>query len=549
MRPTRVRYLAVSLATLAAVLLYLHRFCLSFAERYVKEDLRLTNDQMAWLLAAFFLSYALAQVPAGWLSDRFGARLMLAGYILVWSLCTGLMGMAMSFSVILILRLGCGLGQAGAFPTSAALLSRWVPFSRRGLASGIVSYGGRLGGAIAPVLTAYLIVAFVPAEAPSLLQPGDLLDAAALCARLRHPDDPSTAQLGPRVLEWLPPATVQGIRDGGVAPEDTLLAGLNEALSQRNLPSGIPLNTLPLPREALALAKLPPEQLTEQESTRFNRLLLEAAYPEAIRKLYAQGWRPVVVLYGALGLFVAALFWLTFRNRPEEHPSCNAAEVELIQEGIRLSRRPVGVLPLGPILRSRSLWLISLAQFGTNFGWTFLLTWWARYLAEVPKVPVLERGWLAGLPLFVGMFGQLLGGWLTDRLVRRLGLRWGRCLPMSLSRFVAVAAFLLCLVLRSPWSMTAALAVVALATDLGTPASWAYNQDVGGRYVGAVLGWGNMWGNFGAFLSPLVLNYLQALWGWNAVFLACAGAFQFAGILALGVDATVPVFPVEKPEG
>src|SRR5579864_4438816 len=111
-----------------AVLLYLHRFCLSFAERYIKEDLGLSNGQTALLLSAFFWAYGLAQVPAGWLSDRRGARLVLTLYILLWSLCTGLIGAATAFALILALRLGCGLAQAGAYPTSAALLTDWVPF-------------------------------------------------------------------------------------------------------------------------------------------------------------------------------------------------------------------------------------------------------------------------------------------------------------------------------------------------------------------------------------------------------------------------------------
>ena len=69
--------MVVASASLMAVLLYLDRFCLSFVEVYVQEDLGLTNTQVGWMLSAFFWTYALGQVPAGWLSDRFGSRLML----------------------------------------------------------------------------------------------------------------------------------------------------------------------------------------------------------------------------------------------------------------------------------------------------------------------------------------------------------------------------------------------------------------------------------------------------------------------------------------
>jgi MFS family permease len=202
------------------------------------------------------------------------------------------------------------------------------------------------------------------------------------------------------------------------------------------------------------------------------------------------------------------------------------------------------------MLASRSLGLLSLCQFLTNVGWVFLVTWLPRYLAEVHQVPVLQRGWMVAVPLFVGMGGMFAGGWITDRLARWLGVRWGRCVPISWSRYVAAAAYLTCLWLPSPWAVTGALAVVALANDLGMPAIWAYTQDVGGRHVGSVLGWGNMWGNLGAAVSPLVLNALVKEFGWEALFLTCAGAYCLAGVVALGVDARLPIVPLgEGPLG
>jgi sugar phosphate permease len=145
-RAAYIRFLVVALTTLISLLLFLDRLCLSFAERYIKEDSQLSNQQMSVLLGSFFFAYALAQVPSGWLSDRYGARLMLVLYILLWSVFTGVMGLAVTFAAVLALRFGCGLAQAGAYPTSGGVVSKWVPFSERGMASGIVSLGGRVGG-------------------------------------------------------------------------------------------------------------------------------------------------------------------------------------------------------------------------------------------------------------------------------------------------------------------------------------------------------------------------------------------------------------------
>src|SRR5207253_5530150 len=85
MRPTHVRYLIVLVAMLAAVLLYLERVCVSVAEVYVREDLRIGKMEMDVAFGAFFIAYALGQVPSGWLSQRYGPRLMLALYMLGWS--------------------------------------------------------------------------------------------------------------------------------------------------------------------------------------------------------------------------------------------------------------------------------------------------------------------------------------------------------------------------------------------------------------------------------------------------------------------------------
>jgi sugar phosphate permease len=549
-RPTHVRYLIVAVTTLAAVMLYLHRFCLGFAERYIKDDLNLTSGQIGVLFSAFLFAYAVGQVPAGWFGDRWGARAALGSYILVWSVFTGLMGLAAGFVAVFLLRAGCGLAQAGAYPVSAGLLSHWVPFPARGFASAVVSVGGRLGGAVAPVLTAYLLVAFVPADTPAQLAPADLVDVPGLCRSL-----PKTG-VGRRLLYRFQSQAADAVRHLAALkpgetpdPEQIVLVdgAMNSVLRDPKFCEAQDVRELPVEAEARRLGERSRSELSEAQVERLNRLVLEAAYPAHLKKLYVAGWRAVMSLYGAAGVLVATLFWLTFRDRPERHPLANTAEVALIAT----SRPPTvtspegraGALPLGAILRHRSLWLSSLSQFMTNFGWIFLGLWVPAYLAEVHRVPAVARGWMASVPMAVGMIGMLAGGWVTDRLTRAIGLRWGRGLPMSVTRFVGMAAFVVCAWEPSPWVAVAALAVVAVSVDLGTASVWAFMQDVGGRYVGSVLGWGNMWGAVGAGVSTLVVGAVigRPNLGWNAAFLICAASFLISGLAALGVDAREPL--------
>jgi sugar phosphate permease len=143
-----------------AMLLYLHRVCLSTAAPAIRATFGLGVVEMGWVFNAFFLAYALAQVPAGWLGDRLGVRGALTGAALTWSLCTALTGWAGGPAGLFLARFAVGLGQAGAYPMAARVNSRWIPFQRRALASGLINLGGRAGGALTPWLTATLILAW-----------------------------------------------------------------------------------------------------------------------------------------------------------------------------------------------------------------------------------------------------------------------------------------------------------------------------------------------------------------------------------------------------
>ena len=605
--PTHVRYWVVLVSMLMAVLLYLDRFCISFAANYIRDDLGLSQAQLGLMFSAFFFSYALAQVPSGWLSDRFGARIMLTLYILVWSLFTFLTGVVFGLVLLLVMRVACGLGQAGAYPTSASIISKWIPFSGRGGASSIVALGGRLGGAIAPPLTALLIVLLVPIDPDGTSEQfstDDILHGGAeFCGRLvpaattgvktsAAPDaaitrvwmllrpqlDSATAQQTIRTARSYQQLVAQRATQSQqeqpvtVGPESivitdshrqALVVALNAVLARDDFFEEQAFSRLKkVPREATALVNRRQQDggLTPAEQRRFHRLLIETCFPGTLKGIYVRGWRPVMYIYGAGGLLVAVLFWLLVRDRPEQHPWASDAEHDLIAAGRPANApgphgKPRGV-PLMPLLRSRSMWCDCLMQTGGNVAWLFLVSFLAIYLMEVHEVEIYWRGVLVAAPMFVGMLGMLVGGRLTDALVPRIGLKWARRLPLVATKVSGAAAYACCIwfstfpsdsVFNSAVSYTVLFCVVALSTDLGNPAGWAFKQDVGGRYVGSVLGWGNMWGNFGATISPViyaaVLGDHPGISDWNTLFFVCMSAFAFSGFCAMGIDATIPIAP------
>jgi MFS family permease len=156
-------------------------------------------------------------------------------------------------------------------------------------------------------------------------------------------------------------------------------------------------------------------------------------------------------------------------------------------------------------------------------------------------VPIEERGTMAMAPAVAACVGMFLGGGLTDWLAARLGLRWGRALPIGMVPLICAVSYLACPFLPGAWPVIGALCVMAFAVDLGVPAIWALMQDIGGRHTGAALGWGNMWGNFGAALSPVLLSRIQVHAGWPAVFVTCAVSFLVAAAAGLLIDATRPL--------
>ena len=259
------------------------------------------------------------------------------------------------------------------------------------------------------------------------------------------------------------------------------------------------------------------------------------------------GWRVALVLFGVLGIFWSAVFWWVVRDHPGLHPWANPAEAALPDTLPPPTTAQTIIPPILLFLRSRNMWALSLLQFGNNVGWAFLITKFPEYLETVHGKTGSERGFLASLPGFVGCAGMFLGGFLTDALIRRLGLRRGRLAPMLIGTAGACLAYLFCSAADTVVIVVAAMCLLTICTDLAVPAVWAVAQDIGGRRVGPVLGWGNMWGNFGAAVCPLLLGKVERDFGWTAVFLTGAGAYFFAGCCALMIDPTKPVEP--EPAG
>jgi MFS family permease len=151
------RWALIGLLFFAALINYLDRATLSVALPRISGDLHLDPTAKGVLLSAFFWSYALMQVPVGWLADRVSLRWLYAASFALWSLACGFTGLAGSLAVLILLRIILGIGEAIYLPGSIKFITITFSPEERGLPTGMFDSGIRTGLAIGAPLVAWLV--------------------------------------------------------------------------------------------------------------------------------------------------------------------------------------------------------------------------------------------------------------------------------------------------------------------------------------------------------------------------------------------------------
>ncbi len=301
----------------------------------------------------------------------------------------------------------------------------------------------------------------------------------------------------------------------------------------------------PIATRSLSRWILPSERGFAQGITHAGSRVGAALTPAIVVWLMASyGWRMPFFAFGAIGLLWAAVWYWYYRDTPAEHPAVNRAERDLILSSVGGGRASHGrTVPWGLILRSSTLWTLSLMYFCYAYCISVYLDWFPKYLHDHRGFDLKHMGIYASLPLFAGTGGALIGGWLSDHWAKRSGdLKTAR-------RSVAVAGFLLAAGAILPATFTASatvsvwytcLAVFGLETTVGV--SWAIPLDIGGDYAGSVSSVMNTCGNIGGAVSATVLGYLVQSYGWNVPFVVASALCVTAAALFTGIDATRKIF-------
>ena len=414
----RVRWGILAMLFAVTALNYADRATLSIAQTQISQTFHLDPKQMGFLFSAFAWSYVAAQLPSGWLLDRFGSRIVYFASIFLWSLftllcgATGFLTGGAAFAVFLALRLLVGTAEAPAFPANSRIASAWFPKTERGGAAAIFNSAQY-----------FATVVFAP------------------------------------LMGWL------------------------------------------------------------------------------VEKF---AWPSVFYVMGALGIG-ASFLWLKFVQAPKQHPRLSAAELAYLEQGGALvdaegspqsARSKIGSWEiLVQLLRNRMLLGIYLGQYAITTLTYFFITWFPTYLIKERNMTVLKAGFVASLPAIAGFLGGILGGLISDRMLKAgYSLSTARKTPIVAGMLLSMS-MIACNYASSNTVVIAFMSLAFFGKGIGA-LGWAVVSDTAPVQAGGLSGaLFNTFGNIAGITTPIVIGYI----------LSATGSFNGA-LLFVGANALLAIF-------
>ncbi|MFX9107328.1 MFS transporter [Acinetobacter baumannii] len=249
-------------------------------------------------------------------------------------------------------------------------------------------------------------------------------------------------------------------------------------------------------------------------------------------------WQSVFWIMGGLGI-VIAFIWLKVIYSPEKHPTINSNEFKYLQAGGAITSMGENQLKIADennkmnfknikkLLSSRMLLGIFIAQYCITCLTYFFITWFPVYLVKERHMSILEAGFAAVLPALCGFIGGVLGGVISDKLIKmNKSLTFSRKFPIIFGMLLSTSI----VVCNYVDSQTASLFFMSLAFfGKGFGAlGWAVMSDVAPKeMVGLSGGLFNTFGNTAGIVIPIAIGYIINSTG------SFNGALVFVGIHAV----------------
>ena len=390
---------------------YADRATISIAGPEIKKVFEMSPVEMGYIFSAFAWSYVLAQLPGGWLLDRFGSKMTYFFSIFLWSLFTvfqggvGFLTGGAAVATLFALRLLVGAAEAPSFPGNSRITSAWFPTAERGLAAAIFNSAQY-----------FATVLFAP------------------------------------IMGWL---------------------------------------------------------------------------------VHTYGWQSVFYVMGSLGI-VMAMAWLKYMHAPKTHPDISKDEYDYIAEGGGLvdldktkaadAKKLVNTWPcIKELLGNRMLLGVYIGQYCITTLTYFFLTWFPVYLVQERHMTILKAGFVASLPAVAGFLGGVLGGFISDRLLKAgYSLSVARKTPIVGGMLLSMS-MIACNYVEADMVVVAFMATAFFGKGVGA-LGWAVVSDTSPKEAGGLSGGlFNTFGNTAGITTPIIIGYILQGTG------SFAGALVFVG--------------------
>lgn len=247
------------------------------------------------------------------------------------------------------------------------------------------------------------------------------------------------------------------------------------------------------------------------------------------------GWRITFVIFGSLGIVWGIVWLLWYRDKPASLKGISPAELAEIENNSGKTKKEK--VPWGIITRSRQFWLILTMYWFYVWGSWFFFSWFPTFLERGRGFAKSELTYAVAVPFLMGVIGNIAGGYLSDKLSARYGIRIGRRV-LGVGG-LAVASLLMFLggFIPGKVQVFVLMALCFGVMDLMLPSAWAICLDVGKKYAGAISGAMNTAGNLGGFVCATVFGYLvEATGDYNFPLYVIAGMLLVAALLFLGIN-------------
>ena len=241
------------------------------------------------------------------------------------------------------------------------------------------------------------------------------------------------------------------------------------------------------------------------------------------------GWREAFYILGALGIVWAAVWYFYYRDR----------QPETAKETVR---QPI---PWRTILHHKQFWIICAMYFFYAFGSWFFFSWFPTFMELGRGFAKSELTYAVAVPFIMSMIGNISGGYLTDRLTKKYGLKIGRKALGSTSLAVSAVCMFLAAFIPGKMAVFVFLSLCFGIFDLMLPSAWALCIDLGKQHAGTISGAMNTAGNLGGFFCGILFGQLvQSSGNYNLPLYMIDGMLIISAALFALINPTKPI--VEK---